>query len=42
MSLKRGRPAPKLNRACMLCGMVQSMNVSLHTAYLKIEKKNIY
>ncbi|KAG7870048.1 hypothetical protein KL918_000252 [Ogataea parapolymorpha] len=27
MSQKRGRPAPKLNRACMLCGLVQSMSV---------------
>ncbi|ODV87063.1 hypothetical protein CANARDRAFT_26494 [[Candida] arabinofermentans NRRL YB-2248] len=25
-STKRGRPAPKLNRACMLCGIVQSMS----------------
>ncbi|KAG0690962.1 transcription elongation factor spt4 [Pichia californica] len=24
--IKRGRQTPKLNRACMLCGMVQSMN----------------
>ncbi|GMG56272.1 unnamed protein product [Ambrosiozyma monospora] len=24
--LKRGRSAPKLNRACMLCGLVQSLS----------------
>lgn len=26
VAVKRGRPTPKLNRACMLCGIVQSMS----------------